>query len=105
MLYAIMARGSPLIQEVREAHTRVTQPWYADDAEAGGRFKYGQVNFQDLQARGPARGYYPEPTKSILVVVPGNVDRAEEHFRWIGIQVVTGNMYLGVFLGDAEAER
>ena len=67
----------PLIQELREAHPCVTQPWYADDAGAGGTFIDVQVHFQDLQARGPARGYYPEATKSILVVAPGNVARAE----------------------------
>ena len=26
----------PLIRELREAHPRVTQPWYADDAGAKG---------------------------------------------------------------------
>ena len=40
-----------------------------------------------------------------MVVAPGNVDRAEEHFRGIGIWVVTGHRYLGDFLGDAAAER
>ena len=71
----------------------------------GGAFKEVQAHFQDLQARGPARGYYPEPTKSILVVAPGNVARAEEHFRGLGIRVVTGHRYLGGFLGDAAAEK
>ena len=47
----------PLIQELRYAHPRVTQPWYADDAGAGGTFKDVQAHFQDLQARVPARGY------------------------------------------------
>ena len=72
----------------------------------GGRaFQQVQEHFRDLQARGPARGYYPEPTKSILVVAPGNVAQAEEHFREIGIQVVMGHRYLGGFIGDADAER
>ena len=64
-----------------------------------------QAHFQYLQARGPAQGYYPEPTKSILAVAPGNVAQAEEHFRGLGIQVVTGHRYLGGFLGNAAAER
>ena len=95
----------PLIRELREAHPRVTQPWHADDAGAGGTFIDAHANFQYLQARGPARGYYPEPTKNILVVALGNVARAKEHFREIGIWVVTGHRYLGVFLGDVSAER
>ena len=38
-------------------------------------------------------------------MAPGNVARAEEYFRGLGIQVVTGHQYLGGFLGDAAAER
>ena len=81
----------PLIWELREAHSRVTQPWYADDAGAGGMFNNIQAHFQDLQVWGPVRDYYPEPTKSILVVTPGNVARAKEHFRGMGIRVVMGH--------------
>ena len=40
-----------------------------------------------------------------MVVAPGNVARSEEHFRGLGIRVVTGHRYLGGFIGDAEAER
>ena len=71
----------------------------------GGAFQQVQAHFLDLQARGPARGYYPEPTKSILVVAPGNAARDEEHFRGLGIRGVTGHRYLGGFIGDAAAER
>ena len=38
----------PLIRELREAHPRVTQPWYADDAGVGGTFAEVQAHFQDL---------------------------------------------------------
>ena len=55
--------------------------------------------------RGPARGYYLDPTKSILVVALGNVAWDEEHIWGLGIRVVTGHRYLGVFIGDADAER
>ena len=95
----------PLIQELREAHPCVTHPWYAADAGAGGTFVDVQAHFQYLQARGPARGYYPEPTKSILVRAPGNVAQAEEHFCGLGIRVVTGHRYLGGFLGEVAVER
>ena len=63
------------------------------------------MHLRDLQAQGPAQGYYPEPTKSILVMAPGNVARAEENFRGLGIRVVLGQRYLGGFIGDTEAER
>ena len=76
----------PLIRELRESHPRVTQPWSADDAGTGGTFQQVQAYFQDLQARGPAWGYYPEPTESILVVALGNFIWAKEHFRGLGIR-------------------
>ena len=89
----------PLFRVLRSAHLRVTKPWYADDAGAGGTFQQVQENFRDLQERGPARGYYPDPTKRILVVAPGNVAWDKEHFRGLGIRVVTGHRYLGGFIG------
>ena len=64
-----------------------------------------QAHFRDMQAREPSRDYYPEPIKSILVVAPGNVAQAEEHFRGLGIRAVMGHRYLGGFIGDVDAER
>ena len=37
-------------------------------------------------------------------MTPGNVATAAEHFRGIGIRVVTGHRYLGGYIGDREAE-
>ena len=61
----------PLIRELRDAYTHVNQTWYADDAGAGGGFGHILEHFQDLQARGPQRGYFPERTKRILVIARG----------------------------------
>ena len=70
----------PLISELQGAHPPVTQPWYADEAGAGGKFKNILKHIRDLQAREPSRGYYSEPTKSIFVVATGNIARVEEQF-------------------------
>ena len=35
---------------------------------------------------------------------PRNVARAEEFFRGMGVKIVTGSRYLGVFVGDRAAE-
>ena len=59
----------------------------------------------DLQAWGPPRGYFPEPTKSILVVPPRNVAQSEELFWGIGIKVVMGHRYIGGLIGESEAEK
>ena len=98
-------RVPPVIRELRGAYPLVTQPWYADDEGVGGKFLNIMDHLRDLQARGPARGYYSEPTKIILVVAPGNVAQAEENFRGLGIKVVTGQRYLGGYIGDKEAEE
>ena len=62
------------------------------------------AHFRDLQLKGPARGYYPEPTMSFLVVAERNVTQAKEYFRGMGIQVVTGSRYLGGSVGERAAE-
>ena len=61
-------------------------------------------HFRDLQMKGPARGYFPDPTKNILVVSEQNVPRATEYFRRMGVKVVTGSRYLGGFVGERETE-
>ena len=94
----------PLIRELWGAHPRFTQTWYADDAGVGGTFHQILEHFRYLQTQGPARAYYSKPTKIILVVATGNVSQAEEHFRGLGIRVVTGHGYLRGYIGDREAE-
>jgi hypothetical protein len=44
------------------------QPWYADDAGARAKFDEIERFFRRLCEIGPLFGYYPEPTKSILIV-------------------------------------
>ena len=57
-----------------------------------------------MQSRGPPHGYFSEPTKSILVVAPQNVERAEDFFRGMEVKVVAGSGCLGGYVGDREAE-
>ena len=47
---------------------------------------------------GSARGYFPEPTKSILVVKPAMIECAKAHFDHLGFIVVTGTRYLSGFI-------
>ena len=63
------------------------------------------AHLRDLQLKGPAQGYFPDPTKSILVVSEQNVPRATEYFRGMGMKIVTGSHYLGGFVGERGAER
>ena len=98
-------RVLPLIRVLRSDHPQVSQPWYTDNAGAGGGFWAVMAHFRDLQLKGLARGYFPEPTKRILVVSEQNVPWAKEYFRRMGEQVVTGSRYLGGFIGERETEN
>ena len=48
----------------------------------------------------PPQGYFPDPTKIILLVSPQNVQIFEAHLRGMGVPVVTGRSYLSGFIGD-----
>ena len=48
--------------------------------------------------RDPPQGYFPEPSKSILVVSPWNFMQAEAFFQGYGPQIMTGSRYLGGFV-------
>ena len=54
--------------------------------------------------RGPPQGYFTDPTKSILVVSPRNVPRAETFFCGYRLEIVTGGIYLGGFVGTEVAQ-
>ena len=94
----------PLIRELQQSHPGVTHPWYAYDAGAGGTFGWIWYHLDDMMVRGNLQGYSPNATKSILVVSPQNIQRAEAFFWGYGLQIVTGRRYLGVFVGTKEAQ-
>ena len=54
--------------------------------------------------RGTPCGYFPEPTKSILVVSSWNASQAEALFGGYGLQIVMGSRHLGGFVGSKVAK-
>jgi hypothetical protein len=60
-----------LKQDFRE----LEQPWYADHAGVTGKFDDIHLHFCKLQEIGPIYGYFPELTKSILIVPKHNLER------------------------------
>ena len=83
---------------LQDTHTRVTQPCYDDDAGAGSNFEKILAHFRDLQYWGALQFFFPEQTKSILVVAPRNVAKSEKIFMVVVIKIVTGSRYLGGFI-------
>ena len=85
----------------------MASPWYADDAMAAGKLDQVMEYFRQLEVLGPAYGYLPEETKSILVVREDLTTVARTAMVTAGakVKVVNGHRYLGGFVGDAELER
>ena len=67
----------PLIKILKSKYPDVTQPWQADEDGALGMFDHLEKYFKALKNNVPARGYFPEPTKRILVAHPQNLKTGE----------------------------
>ncbi len=61
--------------------------------------------FRRLRERGPAYGYYPEPTKSHIVTRPELVDQARRIFSPLGVKVHTDYRFLGGCIGTTEGAQ
>jgi hypothetical protein len=95
----------PLIRILKQELPEVEHPWYADDSGAGGKFDAIQHLFLELQEIGPTYGNFPEPLKSVLIlVVPSHsLATGRTAFTDLKFKIVTGNRYLGSFIGKIMA--
>ena len=94
----------PLINNLKQEIPDVPQPWYADDAGALGTFTITDTYFDLLAHQGPGRGYYPKPTKIILIIHPDNLESGRDFRARHGFKVCTGTRYLGGYIGDDESK-
>ena len=97
MLYAVAVL--PLIRSLR-APGRWTQNWYADDSSCIADLGSLRAWYEELSRRGPTYGYHPEPSKTVLVVGPSDVQQVSTLFSDLGIRVVSGGRFLGGFIGE-----
>ena len=58
--------------------------------------------FDNFIPLGPAYGYFAEPTKSVLIVVPQFEDAAKDYFKDLGITVSSGHHFVGGVIGTRE---
>ena len=95
----------PLAKALRDAVPSVVQPWYADgDAAMSGPSKCVGEAMDLLQQLGPARGYFPEPSKSIVVCHEARMDQAKANLARFKFQYCDGHRYVGGFIGTEEAK-
>jgi hypothetical protein len=91
----------PLIRSLGEPCDG-TQVWFADDASACALLARLRDWFIRLLEVGPSFGYYPQPTKSYLVVNGDNLDLAHQIFDSLGVKIVKGHRLLGGYIGDPD---
>ena len=59
-----------LIKQLKAEYPDVTQPWYSENSGALGKFSNIKLYFNSPKRFIPGRGYYPEPSKSVLIFHP-----------------------------------
>ena len=92
--------SAPLIQYLQTDD--VCQIWYADDASATSKLKNPKAWWDRLNKIGPKFGYYPNASKTWLIVKEEAYDEAHTIFDRSDIQITTeGHRYLGSSLGTS----
>ena len=77
------------------------QVLYADDAAAGGTLSQLHSWWSDICREGPCLGYFPKPSKTVLVVKKEKEVEAKRLFPNVKI-TTRGSRYLGSFIGTRE---
>ena len=100
-IYALGIR--PLIDNLGEAvdHEKCKQSWYADDSSAGGQLTDMKTWWDQLCTMGPKYGYFPQASKTILIVKERFEAKAKAIFGKSGIKISTrGERHMGEVVGS-----
>ena len=96
----------PLIDALDEAvNTELCkQSWYADDSSAAGKLQEIRKWWTVLTALGPKFGYFPEPTKTFLILKDPSLTTLATHlFAGTGVKITChGQRHLGAVIGSEE---
>ena len=98
-LYTLGIR--PLIDNLGEVvdHEKCKQSWYADDSSAGGQLTEMKTWWDQLYTVGPKYGYYPQESKTILIVKERFQAKAKAIFGKSGIKISTrGERHMGAVI-------
>ena len=103
-MYAIGTK--PLLDKLMTAvnPSLCKQVWYADDSASAGKLNEMRKWWDELNDSGPKYGYYPNASKTILIVKdPEKMELAQSIFGRTGITIDTsGERHLGAAIGSAK---
>ena len=80
---------SRLIHSLQKVKSEVKQVWFVDDATAAGKLRALMQWWQHLTDIGPAIGYYPNASKSHLVVKPELMNETVKIFGDTAVQITS----------------
>ena len=89
----------PLIRKLEDPKN-VFQSWYADDSAALAKLKKLEIWLKNFLGEGPAFGYFPEPSKSFLIVDKQYAEEAHHIFDKFSVTIMEGKRFLVGFIGD-----
>ena len=99
----------PLFRKLRTTK-KYAQCFYADDASCCGTFENMKLwlkheSLDEIIAIGPKNKYYPEPSKSYIVVEDKFVEEATRTFGNYGFKFLSGKRYLWCFIGSDKTKK
>ena len=85
---------------LRRYQPAVSQAWFVDDATAAGQLAPLLQWWKQLLSLGPLYGYYPNATKTYLIVKPQLYDSAKQLFGANNVQITChGHRHLSAAIG------
>ena len=95
----------PLIKRLKAVFPNVIQTCYTDDVGELDMFTNVKLYFNLIKRFGLSRGYYLEPSKSVMIVHLDNLKYGKRFGLSHGFKVCTGMQYLGGFIRNDNSKH
>ena len=88
-----------MTKNLKAAHPDLIQPWYIDYMGALSNFVNVKLYFNSLKHSGPDHGYYPKPSKIVIIMHPGNPETGKRLDYVTGLRFALSRVTLPVLSG------